>query len=131
MRRRFSIILLTLLLGVALATPLAAALAQGDGYGLNETYTAATGEQPPSNPDPLPQTLGLIINWTLGLLGFVFLMLMIVAGIEWMTAGGNEEKVTKAKTMINAAIAGLIVIFISYALADAIVAALSVASNTG
>ncbi|TSC76494.1 MAG: hypothetical protein G01um101431_627 [Parcubacteria group bacterium Gr01-1014_31] len=131
MRRRSAAIVLTLLLGVALATPISAALAQGDDYGLNETYTAATGEQPPANPDPLPQTLGLIINWTLGLLGFVFLMLMIWAGIGWMTAGGNEEKVTKAKTMINAAIAGMVVVFISYALADAIVAALSAASNTG
>ena len=51
--------------------------------------------------------------------------------VQWMTAGGNEEKVTKAKAMIGAAIAGMIVIFISYALADAIVGALITASGTG
>ena len=43
----------------------------------------------------------------------------------------QAEKVAKAKVTINAAIAGLVVIFISYALADAIVGALIDASGTG
>lgn len=130
MRRHTASVIFTFLLAAAAVTLLLPALAQGDDYGLDQTCIAA-GCVPSTDPDPLPRTIGIIINWILGLLGFVFLMLMVFAGIEWMTAGGSEEKVTKAKTMIGAAIAGMIVIFISYALADAIIGALIDASGTG
>lgn len=130
MQRRTTSVIFTLLLAAAAVTPLRPALAQADDYGLDETCKAA-GCVTSAEADPLPKTIGLIINWILGLLGFIFLMLMIFAGIEWMTAGGNEEKVAKAKVQINAAIAGMVVIFISYALADAIVNMLIAATGTG
>lgn len=130
MRWHTASVIFTFLLAAAAVMPLRPALAQNDPYGLNTTCQAA-GCVPSPDADPLPRTLGTIINWTLGLLGFIFLMLMIFAGIAWMTAGGNEEKVAKAKMQIQAAIAGMIVIFISYALADAIVGALIAATGTG
>ena len=102
-------------------------------YGLNRTYQKAFGAPPTDSEDEplLAKTLGLILNWFMGLLGFIFLMIIIYGGIGWMTAGGSEERVEKAKHQINAAIAGLIVVFISYALAEAIVVALGGASGTG
>ena len=104
--------------------------AKTDPYGLNCTQQSAGGAVD-ADPDPLPKTIGLILNWAAGILGFIFLIWIIQAGVAWMTAGGNEERVTKAKTHINAAISGIIIIFISYALAIAIVAALSAATGTG
>ena len=98
--------------------------------GLDRTCETATGATCAGAP-PLETTVGLLINSLLVILGFVFLIIIIFGGIQWMTAGGNEDKVAKAKTMIGAAIAGLVVIFISFALAAAIVTALSQASNTG
>lgn len=125
------------LLGVGVALSLLAAapaLAQcdpgDDPYGLNCTYNAGGGK-PDADPDPLPKTIGLILNWAAGILGFIFLVWILTAGVSWMTAGGNEERVAKAKVHINAAISGIIIIFIAYALAIAIVAALSFATNTG
>lgn len=50
----------------------------------------------------------------LGMLGVVFLILMIYGGILWMTAGGNPESVEKAKRIIIHAILGLIVILLAY-----------------
>lgn len=61
-------------------------------------------------------TLGTIIQAFLGFLGIIFIILMIWAGYNWMTAGGNEEKVTKAKTTIVRAIIGLIITASSYAI---------------
>jgi len=55
-----------------------------------------------------------IIKVALGLLGIVAVGLMLYAGFEWMTAGGNEEQIgTAKKIMVNAAI-GLAIILSAY-----------------
>jgi ABC-type multidrug transport system permease subunit len=51
----------------------------------------------------------LIIVGFLGVLGLIFIILIIVAGFNFMTAGGDEQKVTKAKDSIRRAIIGLII----------------------
>lgn len=51
---------------------------------------------------------GTIVATILGLLGVVFIILIIYAGIMWMTAGGEEAKVEKAQTILKNAIIGLI-----------------------
>jgi len=56
------------------------------------------------------------IRLALSLLGIIFLILIIVGGYQWMTAGGNEEMVTKARQrIINAAI-GLAIVLLAYAI---------------
>jgi amino acid transporter len=60
--------------------------------------------------------LSMVIRAFLSLLGIIFLVLIIVAGYNWMTAGGNDEKVTKAKSTIARAIIGLIIIVAAYAI---------------
>jgi len=52
----------------------------------------------------------------LGLLGIIFLVLMITAGYKWMIASGNEEKITEAKDTIFRAIIGLIITVGAYAI---------------
>lgn len=52
----------------------------------------------------------------LGVLGITFIILIILAGYNWMTAGGNEDKVTKAKDTIKRAIIGLIITVSAYAI---------------
>ena len=46
-------------------------------------------------------------------LAFVFL---IIGGIRWITAGGDEKAVGSARGMITAALIGLVVVLVSYAL---------------
>ncbi|MCF7820682.1 MAG: pilin [Candidatus Pacebacteria bacterium] len=58
---------------------------------------------------------GRVIGQVLSFLGVIFLILMIVGGIQWMTAGGNQEKVAKAKQLITSAIIGLVIVFSAYA----------------
>lgn len=58
--------------------------------------------------------VGQIIKVILSLVGILFLIYVIIGGIEWMTAGGNEERVTKAKTRIKNGTNGLLIILGAY-----------------
>ena len=69
--------------------------------------------------------VGKIISAGLGLLGIVFLILMLYGGYTWMVARGSEEKVEKAKDLITAAIIGLIIIIGGYAIANLVIVAVS------
>jgi hypothetical protein len=55
-----------------------------------------------------------IIRYLLGFLGIIAVLLIMYAGWLWMSSGGNEEKVARAKkTLINAVI-GLVIIIASF-----------------
>ena len=58
-----------------------------------------------------------IIRRVLELLGLIFLILIIVAGFKWMTASGDEEKVTGAKKLLTNSVIGLVIILSAFALA--------------
>lgn len=64
----------------------------------------------------LPSLIGSFIQAVLGLLGIIFVILIIYAGFIWMTAGGDASKITKAKGIITAAITGLAIVLLSYAI---------------
>ena len=59
------------------------------------------------------------------MLGTVFVVLVIYSGIQWMTAQGNEEKITAALgTIIHAAI-GLAIVTGAYVILNFVVGILS------
>ena len=62
-----------------------------------------------------------IVTILLGFLGIIAILLILWGGFVWMTAGGNEDKVGQAKKIISAGIIGLIIIFISFALATFVI----------
>ncbi len=59
---------------------------------------------------------GQIIGIVLSFVGIIFLVLMIYAGVTWMTAEGNEQNVTKAKSLLINATIGIIIVFAAYAI---------------
>lgn len=64
----------------------------------------------------LESTVINIIQWVLGLLGLIAVIMILIGGFQWMTAGGNEEKVASAKKIISAAVIGLIVVLLAWAI---------------
>jgi hypothetical protein len=60
--------------------------------------------------------VALLVRAALGLLAIIFLILMITAGFSWMTAGGDETKVKKARDTIKTAVIGLIIVLAAYAI---------------
>lgn len=73
--------------------------------------------------------IGTIIKVFLGILGILFLVLMMYAGFLWMTAGGDGKQVDRAKRMLINAVVGLVIILMSYAIASFIVNALLTATG--
>ncbi len=69
--------------------------------------------------------IGRIINIALGFVGVILLVILIYAGYEYMTAGGDGEKVKKAVTRIRNAIIGLIIIAASFAITNWILSMLA------
>lgn len=64
----------------------------------------------------LQSTVVKIIQWVLGFLGLIAVIMILIGGFQWMTAGGNEEKVGSAKKIISAAVIGLIVVLLAWAI---------------
>ena len=72
----------------------------------------------------LGQNITTIINFFLGLLGLIAVAFLIYAGVLMVTAGGNEEQVNKAKKIIMYAVAGIIIILLSYTIVTFVTTAL-------
>ena len=87
----------------------------GDPLGLG--YTASAGL---SNQD-IRVTVGRIISIFLSVLGTVAVVIILIAGFEWMTAGGNASQVETAQKRLTYAVIGLAIILSAYALTDFIV----------
>ncbi|KKQ40372.1 MAG: hypothetical protein US58_C0021G0004 [Candidatus Magasanikbacteria bacterium GW2011_GWA2_37_8] len=66
-------------------------------------------------------TVAKIIRVAMGLLGIVAVVIILIGGFTWMTAGGNEEKVGEAKKWIFAGVIGLAIILSAYALANFVI----------
>ena len=64
----------------------------------------------------LESTVIQIVQWVLGFLGLVAVIMILIGGFQWMTAGGNEEKVASAKKIISAAVIGLIIVLLAWAI---------------
>lgn len=61
-----------------------------------------------------------ILKITLSLMGILFFAFALYGGMRWMTAQGNEDNVTTAKNTLEAAIIGLVVVAMSYAITNLI-----------
>ncbi len=81
---------------------------------LYNTGNKAWGSVP--GPTGLADIIQYAISAFLGLLGVIFLVLIIYAGYNWMLARGDEEKVTTAKNTLARAVVGLIIILAAYSI---------------
>ena len=59
-------------------------------------------------------TVGNVINSILVYVGIILMILIAYAGVLWMTAGGNEEQINKAKKIIKGSVIGFLVVILSY-----------------
>lgn len=108
-----------------LSFPLLVVKANDGTYGLNETANTAFGGGKPFEGDSLPEIIGTIIGAALSFIGILFFVLIIYGGITWMTAAGNENQISKAKSLIISAIIGLIIVLAAYAITSFIGGALT------
>lgn len=55
-----------------------------------------------------------VINWFLSITAGVTVLLLIIGGIYYLTAFGDEERMRQGKKIITYAVYGLIIVLISY-----------------
>ena len=48
-------------------------------------------------------------------------VIILIGGFEWMTAGGSEDKIATAKKRMGAGVVGLVIIFLAYAIASFVI----------
>lgn len=81
-----------------------------------ESFANSANLETNANENSLSETIASLIKTFLGLLGIIFIVLVIWAGYNWMTASGNDEKVSKAKKTLYQAIIGLLITVSAYAI---------------
>jgi hypothetical protein len=89
---------------------------QADIYNQMQNAGKKAWVEVPNGQNSLAGIIQIVISAFLGLLGIIFLVLIIYSGFNWMTAGGDEEKVTKAKQTLTQAVIGLIIIIAAYSI---------------
>ncbi len=110
---------LVLLVGFYVFTPSFA-------FAQNQITSAELGLEQVSSTIGLPTTdirliVARIIRIALGLLGTVAVVLLIYAGFLWMTAGGNEERISTAKKIMINGVIGLMIILSAYAIVNFVI----------
>ncbi len=98
------------------------ALAQ-DPYGIEDisdgSESLALGNK---NPKDLAVS---IINIILGFLGLLAVVIILIGGFKWMTAGGNEDNVSSAQKIIVAGVIGLVIIFAAWGIASYVISTMA------
>ena len=75
--------------------------------------------------DTIAQGGEQMIGYILGIIGSVALLLIIIAGIMYMTAAGVEEKITSAKRILTGAVIGLGIALLAFSLLQVIMTVLN------
>jgi len=122
-----SLIMLGLMAGAIalfsfLPTASAALINPGDSPG---EIAAATGGE-----SSIKALVLKIVNYFLAFLGIVAVLMLIYAGVTYITAGGAQDKVDSAKKIIMYALIGIIIILLSFAIVSTVLGAASGGGGT-
>ena len=109
---------LTLLISLSFVLPTFALSLSSDTI-LGDTRSAAGF--PDATDTSISVIVGVYIKGALSIIGTIFLVLTIYAGILWMTASGNDEQVKKAISILTAAMIGMIIVTSAYSITAFIV----------
>lgn len=118
------IVLGGLLIGGAPALAVDGGLITTDDIGLS--YGAETG----LGTTDIRTTIAQIIRVAMGLLGIIAVVIILIGGFKWMTAGGNEDQVGEAKKWIFSGVIGLAIILSAYALTSFVISQLVQATTS-
>lgn len=122
---KFTKIFMVAVLGIMLVMPMIAG-AQEDIFGVN-----AVGNDLALGNEDIRTSIGSIINVALSFLGVVALIIVLIGGFKYMTAGGSPEKTAEARKWIISGIIGIAIILAAYALTSFVVSRLYSATGEG
>lgn len=105
------------------------ALAQAGGGSLPLDQPGEVGKLP--GFQSVTAVIRTVFNLVIIIAGTIFVILLLVGGIQYLTAAGNEEATGKAKRLIVDSIVGLIIVLAAWAIGTFIIGRLGLRSTTG
>ena len=76
--------------------------------GLNDANSIGLGNEDPKS------IIVNVIRVILGFLGLIAVIIILIGGFKWMTAQGNDDKITEARKLIQAGAIGLVIILAAF-----------------
>lgn len=98
---------------------------------LKEQTSAFVANTSLDNQVSVVDMVSYVIKAFLGLLGIIFVGLIVYAGYNWMTASGESEKIETAQKTIKRAIIGLIITISAYSITYFVLSNLPSAGSGG
>lgn len=120
-KKIFQFFLSVFLVSIFLAGPVSA---QSDakywgGKGSGDNVAKSAGL--PTNSGGPVAIISNVIAFVLGFLGMVATIMILYAGYLWMSAGGSEDNIKKAKKILEAGVIGLVIILSAYGIASFVI----------
>jgi len=106
-------------------------LSLADSYGIEAAADTANLPKKISGASSIPELIGSIVGVVLSFVGAIFFLLILYAGFLWMTAFGSSEKADKAKSILEHAAIGLLIVLAAYAISRFVFSALDVGTTGG
>ena len=78
----------------------------------------------------IPTLINTVFNIVVFAAGAIFIILLLIGGIQYLTAAGNEESIGKARGLIINSIVGLIVVLASWAIGTWVLGQVGFESDT-
>lgn len=72
-----------------------------------------------------------LINTAMLFLGLVAVVIVLMGGFKWMTAGGSEDKITEAKKLMSAGLVGIVIILSAWGIAKWVLTQAVTVTTTG
>ena len=94
---------------------------------MDEGLDVLTGTEGPyaGTTTKLPTVIGRIVKIVISFLGLLAAVIIIIGGFQWMTSGGNEEKIAGAKKLMINGLIGMVLVILAYAIASFVISSLS------
>lgn len=121
------VILPALALSFALTTPAYAIDESALWGGKKDEIQTGMGDVGARDPREIAAS---VIKVLMGFLGIIAVVIILIGGFKWMTAGGNTEKTDEARKLITAGIIGLVIILAAFGIATFVINALLEATGT-
>ena len=91
-------------------------------YRVDKTSLPTTGVEPQLDLGRGVQEIVGITNFIVSFVGPLLMLLILIGGVMYLTSAGEEEKMSKAKRLIIAAVLGVIVIYGAFAIVSTVTA---------
>ena len=128
----FKKIFLSLAISVFALAPIANTANAATGVDQLKKNLGAFGDNTGLGSDTdLKTKIASIVNVLLGFLGLIAVIIIIYAGFKWLTAAGNDEQVTQAKSTLRNAVIGITVVALSYIIVNFVVNAVNDSAGNG